>query len=481
MSDFRLPDMTRARLRGKYQAPIVRDALKITPSQKELGAGLFYHVITYGCQANVRDGEVISGILEEMSYTHTELLEEADIIILNTCAIRDNAEKRVLGEIGFLQNYKRQKPSLIIGLCGCMAQEEDVVNSVLQKYKTVDLIFGTHNLFEIPKMIEDIILKKEKSVRVYSHQGSIFEGLPSVRSLNHKASVNIMDGCDKFCTYCIVPYTRGQQRSRLMGDVLAEVQGLKDAGYKEVMLLGQNVNAYGKDIPDNGDFANLLNEVAKTGIERIRFTTSHPWDFTDGMIEAIAQNANIMPFVHLPLQSGNNEILKRMGRRYTIDEYFAIFDKLKASVKDIAISTDIIVGFPGETDEQFADTLKAVEYCKYDNAYSFIFSPRPGTPAARMEDDITTEVKKARLQQLNERLGYYSKLNNQKWVNRTVKVLVDGPSKNRPEIFAGYTPQQKLVNFETKGAIVGDIIDVKITQARKNSLNGVQIVGENDE
>ena len=476
MSDYKLPDFIKARKRGRnYQAPIIRDALQLTDTQKSLGRDLFYHVITYGCQANVRDGEVIEGILEEMAYTKTELLEEADIIILNTCAIRDNAEKRVLGEIGFLQNYKRQKPSLILGLCGCMAQEEVVVEKILKSYPSVELIFGTHNLFEIPGMIEKIIVDKKKAVSVYSQQGNIYEGLPSRRSLQYKAYVNIMDGCDKFCTYCIVPYTRGQQRSRLAEDVVKEVEDLKNNGYKEVTLLGQNVNAYGKDIPDNGDFASLLRKVAETGIERIRFTTSHPWDFTDEMLDAIAEYDNIMPYVHLPLQSGNDEVLRKMGRRYTSAEYMELFDKLKEKVNDVSVSTDIIVGFPGETEEQFQDTLKMVEHCQYDNAYSFIFSPRPGTPAAKMEDNVSEAEKKDRLLRLNERLDYYSKANNLKWVGKVVKVLIDGPSKNNPEVFSGYTPQQKLVNFTLKEGKVGDIIDVRITEAKKNSLNGEQI------
>ena len=476
MSDYKLPDFIRARKRGaSYQAPIIRDALKLNDVQKSLGRDLFYHVITYGCQANVRDGEVISGILEAMQYTHTELLQEADIIILNTCAIRENAEKRVLGEIGFLQNYKRLKPSLVLGVCGCMAQEEVVVQKILKSYPVVDLIFGTHNLFELPQMIEKILVNNQKAVSVYSYQGSIFEDMPSVRSLPHKASVMIMDGCDKFCTYCIVPYTRGQQRSRLTEDVIKEVVQRKQQGYKEVTLLGQNVNAYGKDLENNGDFGYLLRKVAETGIERIRFTTSHPWDFTEEMVSAIADYDNIMPYVHLPLQSGNDEVLRRMGRRYTSRQYRELFDSLKNRIPDVAISTDIIVGFPGETEEQFLDTLAMVEYCKYDNAYSFVFSPRPGTPAAKMEDNESEEVKKQRLYRLNERLDFYSKANNEKWVGKTVKVLVDGPSKNNPEIYSGYSPQQKLVNFKLKAAEVGDIIDVRITEARKNSLNGEQV------
>ncbi|MBR0385754.1 MAG: MiaB/RimO family radical SAM methylthiotransferase, partial [Erysipelotrichaceae bacterium] len=321
MSEFRLPDLKKARFRSKYTPEIIRDALNVTERQRQLCQGLFYHVITYGCQANVRDGEVISGILEEMGDQHTELLQEADIIILNTCAIRDNAEKRVLGEIGFLQNYRRMKPDMIIGLCGCMAQEEDVVTRIMNKYPSVQLVFGTHNIWEIPQMIEKILSEGKRDIRVYSTQGSIYEGMPSVRTSQHKAAVTIMDGCDKFCTYCIVPYTRGQQRSRLMDDVVREVEFLKQQGYKEVQLLGQNVNAYGKDIEGNGDFADLLARVAETGIPRVRFMTSHPWDFTDGMINAMASYDNIMPFLHLPLQSGNDEILKMMGRRYTSAEY----------------------------------------------------------------------------------------------------------------------------------------------------------------
>lgn len=476
MNNISLPDLNKARFRSAgYKAEIIRNALDLNDVQRNLGSGLNYHVITYGCQANVRDGEVISGILEEMGYAHTELLEEADIIILNTCAIRENAEKRVVGEIGFLQNYKRIKPSLILGLCGCMAQEDVIVKQIMEMFPSVQLIFGTHNIFELPKLIENIIVNNEKSVKVYSRQGNIYEGLPSVRTSPYKASINIMDGCDKFCTYCIVPYTRGQQRSRLREDVLSEAKELVNAGYKEIMLLGQNVNAYGKDLSsENGDFARLLAEVAETGIPRIRFMTSHPWDFTDEMVDAIAKYDNIMPFVHLPLQSGSNSVLKRMGRRYTNDEYIALFDKLKSKVNELAVSTDIIVGFPDETDEDFEDTLKIVEYCKYDNAYSFIFSPRPGTPAAKMTDSIPMEVKKERLQRLNGRLAYYSKMNNLKWEGRTVEVLVDGPSKNNPTVYSGYTPQSKLINFTLKEGQIGDIINVKVTEGRKNSLNGEQ-------
>lgn len=475
MTDFKRPDFKKARFRSDYKAEIIRDALTVSDTQKELCRGLFYHVITYGCQANVRDSEIIAGILEQMGYSFTDLLEQADLIILNTCAIRENAEKRVLGELGFLQNYKRLKPSIILGLCGCMAQEEAVVDKIISSYPFVQLLFGTHNIFEMPQMIENILVNERRSINVYSRQGNIYESLPSRRLLKHKASVSIMEGCDKFCTYCIVPYTRGQQRSRLLEDILNEVLELKNDGYREVLLLGQNVNAYGKDLKDRLDFASLLRRVAETNIERVRFMTSHPWDFTDEMIRSMAEHPNIMPFLHLPLQSGSNEVLKLMGRKYTREQYRELFDKLKNQVKDLAVSTDIIVGFPNESEAQFLQTLEMVEHCRYDNAYSFIFSARPGTPAARMDDSIPQEVKKERLQRLNARLAFHSKENNKKWENETVEVLVDGPSKNRTAIYSGYTPQQKLVNFEPKDCRIGDIIEVKITQAMKNSLNGVQL------
>ena len=476
MSQYSLPDLKKARFRQPdYKADIVYDAVKYTDSQRILGSGLNYHVITYGCQANVRDGEVIAGILENMGYKYTEALAEADVIILNTCAIRDNAEKKVLGEIGFLLSYKRVNPNLVVGICGCMAQEEDVVNTIIQKYPVIELIFGTHNIWQLPELLENVVNKREKSIQVYSIQGNIYEDLPSVRQFKHKAFVNIMDGCNKFCTYCIVPYTRGQQRSRYSKDVVEEVKQLYDLGYKEVTLLGQNVNAYGKDLDDGNTFAELLGQVSDIGIERIRFTTSHPWDFTDEMIDMIAKRDNIMPFIHLPLQSGNDEILRKMGRRYSSDEYRILFDKIKNRIDDVCVSTDIIVGFPNETEEQFLDTMKMVEYCQYDNAYSFIFSPRKGTPAYEMSDATTMEEKKERLQRLNERLGYYSKLNNKKYEGRIVDILVDGFSKTDINTMSGYTRGNKLVNFKANNANIGDIINVEITEGMKNSLNGKQV------
>lgn len=308
---------------------------------------------TFGCQANVRDSEVMAGILESLGFTMANSDEEADIILLNTCAIRENAENKVFGQVGNLKHLKQRNPELIIGIAGCMAQEEVVINKILQSYHQVDLVFGTHNIHRLGDLVYKAMFTKEKTIEVYSKEGDIIENLPERRFGEHKAWVNIMYGCDKFCTYCIVPFTRGKERSRSMDDIIDEVKDLKQRGFKEVTLLGQNVNSYGKDLNIEGGFAQLLKEVALTGIERIRFTTSHPWDFTQAMVETIASYPNIMPYIHLPVQSGNNDILKIMGRRYTVEEYLDTINRLKAAIPHVTFSTDIIVGFPNESDEQF--------------------------------------------------------------------------------------------------------------------------------
>ena len=389
--------------------------------------------------------------------------------------MRRNAEDKVLGELGSLKRLSVQRDDLIIGLCGCMAQEEEMVNIILEKYRHVNLIFGTHNLHRLPQLLHAAIEGNERCVEVFSQEGEVIENLPVRRFGRYKAWVNIMYGCDKFCTYCIVPYTRGKERSRAMEDILQELRELKAQGYREVTLLGQNVNAYGKDLGIEGGFAALLRESAKTGIDRIRFTTSHPWDFSDEMIDAIASCDNIMPFIHLPVQSGDSDVLRRMGRRYTIEQYRSLFDRIKAAIPGCAVSTDIIVGFPNESDEQFAHTMDIVDYCRFDNAYTFIYSPREGTPAARMADSVPMEVKQERLARLNERWNAYALENNQAYVGRIVKVLVDGPSKKDEHIYSGYTETNKMVNFTADKVQAGEIIEVKITQARTWSLNGEAI------
>lgn len=471
-NNFRLPSLKEAQIRTKDAVKIEHNLFTLPEPTRNLGVGRKFFLRTYGCQANERDSETIAGILLQMGFTRTDTEENADFILMNTCAVRKNAEDKVLGELGMLKKLKLQNPDLIFGVCGCMAQEEDIVQLLLKKYPQVDLIFGTHNIHRLPELLYNAMMTKEKTVEVYSKEGEVIENLPVQRFGQHKAWVNIMYGCDKFCTYCIVPYTRGKERSRLMNDILIEIQELKDAGYKEVTLLGQNVNAYGKDLSLEHGFSTLLEEVAKIGIPRVRFTTSHPWDFTDEMIDVIAKYDNIMPAIHLPVQSGNSDMLKIMGRRYTSDEYKALYDRIIAKIPNCAFSTDIIVGFPNETDQQFQDTLDMVDYCKYDLAYTFIYSPREGTPAAKIEDNVPADVKSQRLQQLNEKIGFYSNMNNQKYLNKVVKVLVDGFSKRNNQVYSGYSEENKLINFTGKNVREGDIVDVYIKEVKSWSLNG---------
>ena len=470
-----LPDL-RAASRRTHTASVIEKSLFSIPDEcRNMGKGRRYYVRTYGCQANERDSETLAGILEALGYAPAKGEEDADVILINTCAVRRNAEDKVLGELGSLKRLSVQRDDLIIGLCGCMAQEEEMVNIIREKYRHVNLIFGTHNLHRLPQLLHAAIEGNERCVEVFSQEGEVIENLPVRRFGRYKAWVNIMYGCDKFCTYCIVPYTRGKERSRAMEDILQELRELKVQGYREVTLLGQNVNAYGKDLGIEGGFAALLRESAKTGIDRIRFTTSHPWDFSDEMIDAIASCDNIMPFIHLPVQSGDSDVLRRMGRRYTIEQYRSLFDRIKAAIPGCAVSTDIIVGFPNESDEQFAHTMDIVDYCRFDNAYTFIYSPREGTPAARMADSVPMEVKQERLARLNERWNAYALENNQAYVGRIVKVLVDGPSKKDEHIYSGYTETNKMVNFTADKVQAGEIIEVKITQARTWSLNGEAI------
>ncbi len=470
-----LPSLKEAQKRTQRQVIIERALFELPEQARALGNGKKYYLRTYGCQANERDSETISGIMEAMGFLRVDVPENADVLLFNTCAVRKNAEDKVLGEIGHLKGIKKKNPDVVFGLCGCMAQEESIVHELLRTYHHVELIFGTHNIHHLPELLYNVMVKKVKSVEVFSKEGDIIENLPAKRNMKHKAWVNIMYGCDKFCTYCIVPYTRGKERSRTMEDILKEVRELKASGVKEVTLLGQNVNAYGKDLKDGSSFAELLRQTALTGIERIRFMTSHPWDFTDEMIDVIAEYDNIMKYIHLPVQSGSTEILKIMGRRYTREQYKALFDKITARIPDCAFSADIIVGFPNETDEQFMDTMEMVDYCKYDNVYSFIYSPREGTPAAKMEDNVPLEVKQQRLYALQEKINGYCNMNNQKWVGKTVKVLVDGLSRKNDQVYSGYTEHNKLVNFTGKDIHPGEIIDVKITEHRSWTLRGEKV------
>lgn len=429
-----------------------------------------YFLRTYGCQMNVHDSEEIKAILENLGYTETEDIDEANIVVLNTCAIRENAHDKVFGYLGRCKHLKESNPNLIVALGGCMAQEEVVVNEIKHKHPYIDIVFGTHNINELATMI--INKQNKQNISVYSYEGKVYENINYKRDSKIKAWVNIMYGCDKFCTYCIVPYTRGKQRSRKSSDILKEVEKLVQEGYQEITLLGQNVNAYGKDLKEEIDFASLLELVAKTNIPRLRFVTSHPWDFTDKMIATIAKYPNIMPYIHLPLQSGSSKILKLMGRRYTKEEYLTLFNKMRTSIPNVAITTDIIVGFPGESESDFEETLDVVNQCQYDGAYTFIFSPREGTPAAKMVDETPLNIKEERLKRLNELINSYSLSSNKRLENQVVPVLIEGENEKDPNKVFGYTDTMKLVNVVAPKETIGHIINVKITAAKSFSLDG---------
>ncbi len=467
-----LPNLKEAKLRTSKEVLVKTNDYIMNNNLKEIGKNKKYFLRTYGCQMNEHDSENIKAILEDMSYTETDVMEDADLILLNTCAIRENAHNKVFGYLGRIKHLKEEKPHVIAGICGCMAQEEVVVNEIKTKYKWLDIVFGTHNIHKLPQILNDSIIKKEQEIEVFSIEGDVIENIPVKRDSKYKAWINIMYGCDKFCTYCIVPYTRGKQRSRLPEYIIKEVEDLIKDGYKEVTLLGQNVNAYGKDLDINYGMENLLEDVAKTGIERIRFVTSHPWDFTDKMIEIISKYKNIMPYIHLPLQSGSNNILKLMGRRYTKEEYITLFNKIKKALPYSSITTDIIVGFPNETDEDFNDTLEVVNTCKFDSAFTFIFSPRVGTPAAKMNDNVSLDIKEKRLQVLNELINKYSKEANDKYLEKIVPVLVEGISEKDENMLFGYTDTMKLVNIKGSKDNIGKIVDVKITDIKTWNMYG---------
>lgn len=464
------PNLKEARKRTSCEAVTKLNEYKVPEHLKTIGKGKTYFVKTYGCQMNEHDTENIKAVLEDMSYTEIDVMEKADIVILNTCAIRENAHNKAFGMLGRLKHLKEEKKDLLVGLCGCMAQEESVVNTILEKYKWMDFVFGTHNIYNLPFILERTLNKNNTEIEVFSIEGDVIENIPVKRENKYKAWVNIMYGCDKFCTYCIVPFTRGKQRSRKHEYIIKEVLELKKEGFKEVTLLGQNVNAYGKDL-DNYSMANLLEDTAKTGIERIRFVTSHPWDFNDEMIDVISKYDNIMPYIHLPLQSGSNKILKLMGRKYTKESYLELYNKIKAKVPNASITTDIIVGFPGEDEEDFNDTLDVVNECKFDSAFTFIFSPRVGTPAARMEDNTSEEIKNQRLYKLNDLINKYSKEKNDSYLGKMVPVLIEGESE-KEGFLMGYTDTMKLVNVKGNSDDIGQIRNVQITDVKTWSMNG---------
>ena len=450
---------------------ITRKEFKLDDNYKLKYNGKKYFLKTYGCQMNEHDSENIKALLEEMGFIEVENYLDADLVLLNTCSVRENAHNKAFGMLGRFKHLKEEKKDLIVGLCGCMAQEEGVIKEIREKYKFVNFVFGTHNLYELPVIIDRAINDGKQEIDVKSFSNELIEDIPVRRENSYKAYVNIIYGCDKFCTYCIVPYTRGKEHSRRKEDILNEVNCLKDDGYIEVTLLGQNVNAYGHDLYSDYSFGDLLEDVAKIGIPRIRFTTSHPWNFTDKMIDTIAKYPNIMPSIHLPLQSGSDKILKKMGRRYTKESYLKLFDEMKEKIPNCHISTDIIVGFPGETEEDFKETLDVVNHCKYDNAYTFIYSPRENTPAAKFKDQVPENIKEERLQILNKLVNKYFLENNKKMEGKTLEVLVEGKN-NKINGYYGYSPELKLINFTGNNIKIGTLVNVEITRAKTWSLDG---------
>ena len=467
------PDLRKARKRLTTEIETI--IYEENPKYKDLGKGKTYHILTYGCQGNEADSEVMAGIFEQLGYTYNEDAATSDVVLLNTCAIRENAENRIWGVLGNLKEPKRNNKDMIIGICGCMPQEEHVVDRLLEKYREIDLVFGTHNIYRLPDFLYEISTKRGRVVEVLSFEGSIVENLPKIRANEHKAWINIMYGCDEFCTYCIVPYTRGKERSRHKDDIISEVKCLVKQGYKEITLLGQNVNAYGKDLGIDYTFGDLLRDLDQTGIERIHYTTSHPRDLDLNTIKAMGECKSVMPNLHLPVQSGDNTVLKRMNRKYTHEEYVEKIKLLREYVPGISITTDIIVAFPGETEEQFQHTLDLVEEVGFEGAFTFIYSPREGTPAATYENLLTEEEKHQRLNRLVEKTNEGYLKGHQRFLGQVVKVLVDGFSKNNPEYMTGYSEHRKVVNFKPIKANVGDIVSVKITEAKTWFMNGEQV------
>lgn len=470
---------------SKYFTPSINQARKrlgaevktifyeLRDEYQNLGKGLKYLVKTYGCQGNLSDTEKIAGILEQMKFVLASEEKDADLVLFNTCAIRENAENRVFGELGRIQRLKRQKPHMIIGVCGCMPQEEKTMSMLKKRFPHINLVFGTHNIIDLPSYLFDVLVNEKSVIDVLSIEGHIAEMIPTKRDHERKAWVNIMYGCDEFCTYCIVPYTRGKERSRSPKAIIDEVKMLIDQGYLEVTLLGQNVNAYGKDLEGlDYTFPNLLKDLHKLPIKRIRFTTSHPRDFDDRTIEAMALGGNIMPHLHLPVQSGNNRILQKMNRKYSREEYVEKMTKLKQNVPGISITTDIIVAFPSETASEYEDTLSLVEEVGFEGAYTFIFSPREGTPASKYANELTEEEKKERLYKLNNLVNQYSYQGNLRFEGQVVNVLVEGPSKSKNNILTGYSEHNKLVNFSGDESLIGQIVPIKITKAYTWHLAG---------
>lgn len=435
-----------------------------------------YKISTFGCQMNEHDSEKISWILESMGYTPTEETEEADFIVYNTCVIRKSAEEKVYGQLGHLKDLKRRRPNLIIAICGCMMQREDVREVILTKHKHVDIIFGTHNIHKLPQLINTNKQTGKTAIDIVEENKEIEDNIDANRAFSYKAYVNIMYGCNNFCTYCIVPYTRGREQSREPENIIKEIQELVSTGCKEVTLLGQNVNSYGNTLNKDYSFTNLLEDINNIeGLDRIRFMTSHPKDISDDVINSYVKLDKLCNHLHLPFQSGSNKVLHSMNRKYTREDYLKIISKIKQTDPNIAITTDIIVGFPGETEEDFQETLELVKECEFDSAYTYLYSVREGTKAAEMEDQVPDDVKHIRFNKLLDILYPIGLKKNQEILGQTLEVLVEDISKNNEEVLSGRSRNSKLVHFKGDKDLIGKIVKVKIENCTTFTLEGTMI------
>lgn len=438
----------------------------VKKKSEELGRPMTFFTQTFGCQMNARDSEKLLGILEEIGYTPTDS-EEADIVVYNTCTVRENANLRVYGRLGQLSKIKEKNPHMVIALCGCMMQEPDVVEKIRKSYKFVDVIFGTFNIFKIAELLYTHWQQAGQIIDIWDSTKDVVEELPTQRKFPFKSGVNIMYGCNNFCSYCIVPYVRGREKSREPKEIVREIKRLVDDGVKEVMLLGQNVNSYGNTFEEPFSFAQLLREIEKIdGLERIRFMTPHPKDFSDDLIEVMRTSKKVCNHIHLPLQSGSSRILKLMNRKYTKEHYLELVDKIRDRLPDVSITTDIIVGFPGETEEDFEDTLDVVRKVKYDSAYTFIYSKRTGTPAAKMENQVPEDVVKDRFNRLLATINEVSHTISARYEGQSAKALVECINDHDPSLVTGRLTNNMLVHFPGDESLIGNIVDVKLTECK---------------
>ena len=446
----------------------------VKAKSEELGRPLFACARTFGCQMNARDSEKLTGILEQIGYVEESDEEKADFVIYNTCTVRENANQRVYGRLGQLNRVKKQNPHMMIGLCGCMMQEPEVVEKLKKSYRFVDLIFGTHNIFKFAELIVTRMESKRMVIDIWKDTDKIVEDLPSERKYSFKSGVNIMFGCNNFCSYCIVPYVRGRERSRNPEDIIREIQNLVKDGVVEVMLLGQNVNSYGKTLEEPMSFAQLLKEIEKIeGLKRIRFMTSHPKDLSDELIEVMSTSQKICRHLHLPVQSGSSRILDKMNRRYTKEHYLELVEKIRRAVPDISLTTDIIVGFPGETEEDFQETMDVVRKVRYDSAFTFIYSKRTGTPAAVMEEQVPEEVVKDRFDRLLKEVQSISAETCSVYTNTVQEVLVETVNDHDPSLMTGRMSNNLLVHFPGEESLIGRIVPVELKECK-----GFYYIGE---